>query len=286
MDLVAIAMVLSAAVLHAVWNALAKRSDDVLAYLFAIVAAALVIYAIPFAVLAVDEPFEWDWLRFALASGLIHTGYFSLLAYAYERTDLSFAYPVARGTGLTLVPTLAVPIFGDRPTVAAWFGIALVVAGIIWLHRPLFAAALASGSARGLISLPAMLTGVTIAVYSLNDTAGVRRANPIVYLYLVYAVNLMLLAPYVLTHRMPAIRRAFRLSVPLVVGGAGSFGTYMIVLAATRLAPVSYVVPMRETSIVIGAILGARLLNESLGWTRLSACMLVAAGVIAIAIGG
>jgi uncharacterized membrane protein len=60
----------------------------------------------------------------------------------------------------------------------------------------------------------------------------------------------------------------------------------MIVLAATRLAPVSYVVPMRETSIVIGAILGARLLGETLGRTRIWACILVVLGVIAIGIGG
>jgi len=286
MDLVAIAMVLSAAVLHALWNALAKRSDDVLAYFFSILAAALVIYAVPFAILAHDETFEWNWLRFAVASGLIHTAYFSLLAYAYERTDLSFAYPVARGTGLTLVPLLAVPIFGDRPTVVAWLGIALVVAGILWLHRPLFVAAVNRGNARGLISIPALLTGVTIAAYSLNDAAGVRRVNPIVYLYMVYAINLVLLAPYLVRNRRAAVRNAMRISTPLLVGGAGSFGTYMVVLAATRLAPVSYVVPMRETSIVIGAILGARLLHESLGWTRLGACVLVACGVIAIAVGG
>jgi drug/metabolite transporter (DMT)-like permease len=286
MDLVAIAMVLSAAGLHALWNALAKRSDDVLAYFFAIVTAALVIYAIPFAILAKNEPFEWDWLRFAIASGLIHTAYFSLLAYAYERSDLSFAYPVARGTGLTLVPLLAVPIFGDQPTAVAWFGIALVVAGIIWLHRPMIAVAIEQGNARGLVSIPALLTGVTIAVYSLNDTAGVKRVNPIVYLYLVYAINLVLLAPYVLSRRRPAVRKALKFSTPLLVGGIGSFGTYMIVLAATRLAPVSYVVPMRETSIVIGAVLGARMLNEPLGWTRIGACAFVAAGVIAIAVGG
>jgi drug/metabolite transporter (DMT)-like permease len=286
MDLVAIVMVLSAAVIHALWNALAKRSDDVLAYLWAISLAALVIYAIPFVVLATREDFRWDWLRFALASGVIHVGYFSLLALAYARSDLSFAYPIARGTGLTLVPILAVPIFGEHPTAIAWVGIALVAGGILWLHRPILIAALNRGDVRSLISIPAFLTGITIAAYSLNDTAGVRRANPIVYLYLVYAVNAILLTPYLLKARPVAVRGALRISKPLLIGGAGSFGTYMIVLAATRLAPVSYVVPMRETSIVIGAILGTRLLGESLGWTRIGACVLVVMGVMAIGIGG
>lgn len=286
MDIVAIIMVLSAATIHALWNVLAKRSDDVLAYLWSICVAATAIYAVPFALLAAREEFRWDWLRFALASGALHIGYFSLLALAYERSDLSFSYPIARGTGLMLVPILAVPIFGERPTALAWVGIALVAAGILWLHGPVLVAALNRGKARALISIPAFLTGLTITAYSLNDAAGVHRANPVVYLYLVYGINALLLAPYLLTVRPAAARRALRFSAPLLIGGAGSFGTYLIVLAAIRLAPVSYVVPMRETSIVIGAILGARLLGESLGWTRIGACILVALGVMAIAIGG
>jgi drug/metabolite transporter (DMT)-like permease len=139
---------------------------------------------------------------------------------------------------------------------------------------------------QGLVSIPAFLTGLTIAAYSLNDTAGVRRADPVVYLYLVYACCAIGLAPYLLHKRPDAARRALRISRPLVIGGAGSFGTYFIVLAATRLAPVSYVVPMRETSIVIGAILGARMFGESLGSTRIVACLLVVLGVIAIGAGG
>lgn len=286
MDLVAIVMVLSAAVIHAVWNLLAKRSDDPLAYFCAIAIVALLVYAAPFLYLMRDVPIEWDWFRFALASGGLHAVYFVLLAMAYERADLSFAYPIARGTGIVLVPLLAVPVFGDHPTVVAWMGIGLVVAGLLWLHRPLFAAALDRGDARGLFSWPALLTGCTIATYSLNDTAGVARAQPIVYLYYVYVLTVVGIGPYVLWRKRAALGRAFANRRPLIVGGIGSFGTYMIVLAATRLAPVSYVVPMRETSIVIGSVLAARLLNESLGATRLTACCLVVAGVIAIGVGG
>jgi drug/metabolite transporter (DMT)-like permease len=83
-----------------------------------------------------------------------------------------------------------------------------------------------------------------------------------------------------------AVKRVARVRGPLLIGGLGSGGTYMIVLAATRLAPVSYVVPMRETSIVIGAVLGSKVLGETLGASRLRACALVVAGVIAIGIGG
>lgn len=286
MSLIAIAMVLSSAVVHALWNMLGKRSGDALAFFWAISLAALVIYAVPFAVVARQVSWEWDWLRFALLSGAIHTGYFALLAAAYARSDLSFAYPIARGTGLLLVPVLAVPVFGERPTVAAWTGIALVAAGILGLHAHLFLAMWNRGKVRQLLSVPAFLTGLTIACYTLNDTAGVHRANPIVYLYVVYAISTAALTPYVLWTRRAAVRQALRDRGPLLIGGAGSYGTYLVVLAATRLAPVSYVAPMRETSIVIGAILGARLLGEPLGAARLLSCLVVVGGVITIALGG
>lgn len=286
MSLVAIAMVLGAAVLHAVWNLFAKRSSDPTTFLWAISAAALGIYLVPAAVLLRGQPVEWDWLRFALISGVLHVAYYALLGLAYAKTDLSFAYPVARGTGLMLVPLLAVPVFGDRPTAVAWLGILLVVAGMLWLHGPVFAAVLARGEVAGLVSVPALLTGLVIATYSINDTAGVHRGNAIVYVYTAELVAVALMAPYILRRRWPAVKTVVAARRPLLVGGVGSAGTYMIVLAATRLAPVSYVVPMRETSIVIGAVLGARLLGEPLGRTRLVACGLVVAGVMAIGIGG
>jgi len=286
MSLIAVGMVLGAAVVHAIWNALAKRSDDALAYFWLISAAALAIYALPFAFLATEEPFRWDWLRFAVASALLHVAYFVALARAYERADLSFVYPVARGTGLLLVPVLAVPLFGDRPTAIAWGGIALVAAGIGWFHLPVLRAVIARSGLRDLISMPALLTGLIIAVYPLNDAAGVARAHPIVYLYVVYLLDTLIMAPYLLLRRRAAVRRTMRSTWPVLVGGLGSFGTYLIVLAATRLAPVSYVVPMRETSIVVGALIGARVLGEPLGRTRLTGCALVTLGVIAIGAGG
>jgi len=286
MSLVAIAMVLGAAVLHAAWNLLAKKSADVLSFLWAISVASLVLYALPFFYVVRNEPIEWNWVRFAIISGVLHVAYYALLALAYERSDLSFAYPVARGTGMLLVPLLAVPIFGDRPTVMAWIGIGLVIAGMLWLHRPLFAAALNRGDVSTLISIPALLTGLVIASYSLNDTAGVHRTHPIVYVYSLEAFTVLLMAPYMIMKRWDSVRAAFGHRRPLILGGFGSAGTYAIVLTATRLAPVSYVVPMRETSIVIGAVLGARVLGESLGSTRLAACILVVVGVIAIGIGG
>jgi uncharacterized membrane protein len=62
--------------------------------------------------------------------------------------------------------------------------------------------------------------------------------------------------------------------------------TYVIVLSAMRLSNVSYVVPLRETSIIFATLLGLLVLGERVGAARLAGSGLIAAGVIAIALGG
>jgi drug/metabolite transporter (DMT)-like permease len=286
MSLVAVALVLFAAVLHAGWNALAKRRADVLAFYWALTVAALGLYAIPFVVLIRRHPPSWEGVPFLVASSLAEVAYGVFLARAYARSDLSFAYPIARGTGVLLVPLMALPLFGEHPSLLAWLGIALIVLGVLWLHLPVLRRMMARQGLDGVVSPPAVLTGVTIATYSLIDSAGVRRVHPFVYLYLTYVLIAIWLAPFILTRRRPALAVELRQGWPMLVGGMAVFGTYCIILVAFRLAPVSYVVPMREISIVVGAVIGVRLLGEPFGRSRVAACVVVATGVIAIGVGG
>jgi drug/metabolite transporter (DMT)-like permease len=282
---VALILVVAAAIMHAGWNTLAKRSGDGLTFMWAFTLASLVIYAIPVAVFLRNETPDRDALPFVLGSGVLHVAYFRLLARSYAGSDLSLAYPVARGTGVLLAPVLAMPIYGDRPTFAAWIGIAAILGGIVWLYAPAFRRSISRGGVGGLLMGPPLLTGVVIACYSLVDAGGVRRLHPVVYLYAVFAVSTALLAPTILARR-PALNAVSQNWRPVVLAGAAAFGTYVVVLSALRLAPVSYVIPIREISIVFAALFGARTLGERLGPARAGACILVTAGVILIAIGG
>lgn len=288
MSLAATALVLAAALTHATWNALAKRSGDPLSFLWAASVLALPIYALPagIALARTGWPGRAAWLFVAL-SAVFHVAYYLGLARAYERSDLSVAYPVARGTGLMLAPMLAAPIFGDRPTPVAWLGIATVIAGIVWLHAPALKRAAAEGGIGGVLLGPATLTGVVIAAYSLNDSAGVHRMNPLVYLYATFILMVVAIAPIVLgSGRRSSLALTAGDRRSIIAGGIGIFGAYVIVLAALRLAPVSYVVPMRELSIAFGALIGMRFLGERPGRRRLAACALVACGVVTIGLGG
>src|SRR5215211_1477368 len=148
MSALALVLVVVAAAVHAGWNLLAKRSVDRLAFLWLLTVAALVLFLPVFVFEIVRHPSVRPGLIFVLGSTLAHIAYFFLLAKAYERADLSLAYPVARGFGVLLTTLLAIPIFDDRPTAIAWLGIGAILAGMMWLYAPVLTKATEVGGWR------------------------------------------------------------------------------------------------------------------------------------------
>lgn len=276
-------MVLISAVMHATWNVLAKRSADPLAFFFAFNLLAIVIWAPPMLVFLVGNPVGGGDLAFMFVSGLLQVAYFFALAAAYRHGALTVVYPTCRGTGVFLVPLLAIPLFDERPSLPGYFGVLAILAGLTlmgWSGR-----SAARVERTGL--LYALLTGLIIATYSLVDNAGVGRVHPMVYVYGLIFVATIVTAPYVLwRRRMPFLFEMRHNRRSIVAGAVLSLGTYLIVLAALRLANVGYVVPLRETSIVFGTLLGITVLHEPVGRGRIGASLLVAAGAVTIAVWG
>src|SRR5205814_1951802 len=137
------------------------------------------------------------------------------------------------------------------------------------------------------------LTGLLISTYSAVDKAGVSYFSPFMYLYFILFVCWIALSfQFVSSERRAAIRSeirkgsrknaAFRIIAAAILGTAA----YFFVLAAMRLSPVSYVGPVREVSVVIGAWIGVRFMAERGGSLRIAASALVAAGILLIAFGG
>lgn len=282
----AVAMVVVAALFHALWNLQTKRSGDKLAFVWALSVAIVVLFAIPVAILMVRDMPSADALPFLAVSGVLETAYFVTLARAYSTNDMVLVYPVARGTGVLLVPLVAMPVFGIYPTPFAWAGIAAIVAGIVFLHAPAIERAGGWTRLKDVVSGPALLTGILIASYSLVDSAGVKHMNPLVYLYFIYIVIVVLLGIYVLPRKRAALRELLAHPRDLILAGIGNYATYALILGALLIAPVSYIGPTREISIVIGAWLGARVLREPFEGRQYAACGMVALGVITIGLFG
>ena len=284
----ALALLLLAAFGHATWNYLAKGARNDAAFTFAFVVVSLVVYAPVVAVAWLIDPPDLSWealLFMAVSGGFFHIAYYYSLTTGYRLGDLSLVYPLARGTGPVLAVIGAMLIYDERPSELALAGTALVTIGILVMtwspHVRL------QHDARASVAF-ALLTGAIIASYTLWDKKGVSLSTPIVYAYGIDVFRAAVFAPFVLGRRAgrEGLAYAWNEERRAVVGiGILEPGAYMLVLAALTIAPVSYVAPAREISILIGTFMGARLLGEQDTGRRLAGAAMIVAGVFALAIG-
>ena len=281
---VALALVLASAVAHATWNLMAKRVARGLAFNWLFDAVSVALYA-PLALgAALAErptvgPLE---VVFVVGSALLHLAYFALLLRGYRSGDLSVVYPLARGVGPMLSTLAAVALLGERPTPGALVGAVFIGAGVVVL----------TGSPRRLTEptsgrpvLYALTTGGLIAAYTLWDKHAVTlgRLSPLVYFWGFTAVRAALLTPVAL-RCWDEVRVTWRWHRREAIGvGILSPLSYVLVLSALAVSPVSYVAPAREIGILLGAAMGSRLLAEGHGPRRLSAAAAMVVGVALLA---
>jgi len=280
MSAAALLLVIGAGLMHAGWNALAKRGGDPLAFLWWAGALGTILYLPGGLYLLWERGLRPSAVPFVIATVLLHAVYFFSLGRAYRAGDLSTVYPIARGTGVALVPVAALAVFDERLSAVGAVGIALVIAGIFSLHwRPRGAAAIrAPGTGWALV------TGIAIAAYSIVDKAGVARLHPLPYIGLMEVGACLLLLPAVRA-RPGALRAEWRANWRTIAAAAVmSPGAYLLVLFAFQISKAAYVVAGREISIVLSALIGSLWMGEGDLRRRLAAAVVVAAGVACVAL--
>jgi len=280
----AVALVLAAAFLHAFWNLHAKRAGGSIAFIWLMLCGSVLLY-VPVAIVtwALIHPrfVPIDWL-FICGTAVLHVVYFLLLQGGYRIGDLSVVYPLSRGTGPLLTALVATAFLGERPAVLGWLGIVLVLSGII-----VFAGdSRRLAGAHGTSVAYAVATGALIAAYTLWDRHAVNTLalSPIVYDFLGNTGRALLLAPLAMARRGEIVFEYREHLREIVIVAALSPLAYLMVLFAMRIAPVSYVAPAREVSIVIGALLGVRMLAEPDSRRRIVAAVAIVGGIVAIAV--
>lgn len=277
----ALGFLVLAAFLHAGWNTLVKESSDKLTFTW----LALTVSGLAGLPLLATGPLPLRVWPFAAASSGAEVFYYLVLTRAYERGDLSWVYPLARGSALPLLALWGEVFLGENLSGAGLAGIAVIVAGIVTLGGAGFRSVRAGkgGSVRG-AGIWALSAGAATSVYSAIDKAALGVAAITVYLELIFALTALFLAPAVLlgprrTRIAPVLRES--LSSVLFVGLANPM-TYLLVLLAFRLAPVSYAGSVREMSVLIAVLLGWKGLGEPSGQRRLAAAVLIFAGIVLI----
>ncbi len=269
--------VLGAGLLHAGWNALLKSAGggDPLLDTATIVAGGTFCSLVTLPFVPVPAPGAWP---FMTGSVVIHFGYYITLAHAYRTGDLSFAYPLMRGTAPLLVTLLGVLFLRELPAAQVMFGILLISGGIVAIafaqrhHHPRAA------------TLWALANAAIIAVYTFIDGTGARASGHA----LGYVVWLSLLEG-VLFLAWIRLRRGAAATTYVsaqwrrgLLGGFCSIAAYGIVLWAMTRAPIAAVAALRETSVLFAAIIGTVLLKEGFGVARLAGAASVVAGVAAL----
>lgn len=286
MSLLALVLVLVAAFIHATWNLLVKRVGGGPEFIWLFATLASLIYApVIAAVIIIQRPhFGPVEILFIVGSGIIHIGYFLILQQGYRVGDLSLVYPLARGTGPTLATIGAIFILGERPSVLGLIGAAIVILSVFILTGGPNAL---SQSGNHSAIFYGLATGMFIATYTLWDKHAVSTLmiSPVIQNLGSSVTRAVFLSP--LTIRRPNVVRALWTKYRRETIGVAilSPAAYMLVLFAMSFTPVSYVAPAREVSILIGTLMGARLLSEGEGKRRLFAAGMMVVGIAALALG-
>jgi len=282
----AITLVLGAALIHASWNYILKKSGGGIGFVWAFAALSALFYAPLAAAVSIYKGFTFPPLALGCiaASAVLHTAYYLLLDRGYRHGDLSVIYPLARATGPLLTIVVAISVLGERPGPVALAGAALVVGGAFFLAaNP--ARLRQAGALRGVGF--ALLTGCMIASYTVVDKQAVS-AVLVPPLVLDWGANLgrvIVMAPLAMRHR-DGVRAAWRGKRGSVIAVAILCPlSYIMVLTAMAFTPVSYVAPAREISILFAALMGAHFLREGDVARRVVAAIGMVLGVASLTLG-
>ena len=268
--------VLTAAVAHATWNAIAHSIKDKFLAL-ALVGAGGALFAAPLAAFApMPAASAWPYLASSVA---VHLAYNLGLMQSYRLGDFSQTYPLARGTAPLVVIVLAALFVGEVPTPTQIFGVAMV---FLALSSLALSGRAAAGRTERWAVAAAICTGLTIAAYTVIDGVGVRRSgSPAGYVGWLILLEGGAVAMAAITIRRGALIDQVRpIWLPGLTGGGISLLAYGLVLwAQTRgaLAPIS---ALRETSIIAGALIGTIVFREQFGRARIAASVFVATGIV------
>ena len=277
MPLIIIITVLISTFLHATWNFLIKKSNHPYEYvqLLAVVSGAI---SLPFAILFIfTDKFTISGILLSILSGLIHVFYFYFLGTAYKKADLSFVYPIARGTAVALVPIVGMLLIKESVSSIALIGVVVVFFGIFTLGNITHMKSVNSSDL-----FLSLITGITVTSYTIVDKYAVSLVNP----FFVFSISSFLggfLSITLIDKRINHFYLIAKNNLRIIFTISFFSGVaYTLVLFAYKYSEVSLVTPLREVQTAIAAIMGIVLLKEELRLYKIIGVSLIVVGAILI----
>jgi len=281
MPIASFVLVLVAALMHALWNAMAKRAMDKFLFLWcsASIAALFLLPAIIVDGIRGALPGQgWVYVFLSIA---IHVIYFYALGRAYEASDYSLVYPLARGLGVGLTCIGAYYLLDEKLSTSGIAGICLIVAGIIVVGA--FGPILQNSIQPKIGLFWPLLTGLLIGFYSINDKVGVSYFSPLAFCAIICLGSMLILAPVALRQKK-SLSEEWQVNRKMILLAAlCNLGAYPLVLFAFQMAKTGYVVAGREMSIIFSVLIGAIWLKESKLAIRMTGAAAILCGVALIA---
>ncbi len=288
MELLPFLLVAASAISHAAWNLLAKGGSDKESFMWLMTATSLFTMLPVFYYTLPEWRFPLEALPYFLVSGIAETLYFITLRKAYELGDLSVVYPLARSSPL-FITVLAVLFLGEEISPWGAIGVMLMVLGVYTIHLKSLQTKDILHPLRSLKERPsqlALMTALWTTAYSMSDKIGVSTVDPILYAFWMDAFIVIFMTPAILwRHGWSGISEDWKETKiqAIVAGFLARFG-YILVLVAMSLIQVSYILALRQISVVLGAAAGVILLKERYGRIRLLGSAIMFLGVYTLTV--
>ena len=277
MPAIIIITVLISTLLHATWNFLIKKSNHPYEYvqLLALVSGAI---SLPFAIFfIITDTFTITGILLSILSGFVHVFYFYFLGTAYKKADLSFVYPIARGTAVALVPLVGLFIIKESVSSISLLGVFIVFLGIFSLGNITH---IKSVNFNDLFL--SLITGITVTTYTIVDKYAVSLINP----FFVFSISSFLggfLSITLIDRRINHfyVVAKYNIKIVILISFLSAIA-YTLILYAYKYSDVSLVTPLREMQTAIAAIMGIVLLNEKLKFYKIIGISFIVIGAILI----
>ena len=284
MPILAVVLLLTSAVLHALWNLILKQSSEKYVAMGwqVIISGIISVVALFFTGL----PPKSMWI-FALISMTLEAIYFVLLSFAYSDHDFSLVYPVARGAAPALVVLWSFLFLQEVPSTLGFIGIAIIVFGLVIIGATsLMQPHEGKPKFKGVAI--ALSIALVISIYTLIDGFAVKHGPVMPYGLSMFMLVPVLTTPVIVRHygRDHFVKAWKDQPARLILVGFLGVIAYLFALFAYSIAPVNYSEAIREVSVVIGAFAGWQLLGEKLGRVRVLGADVIFAGIVLIAVFG
>jgi drug/metabolite transporter (DMT)-like permease len=284
MSTVAIGLVLLSALFHALRSLFTKESGDKQIFLWLYSICALLFFTPPFFYFlhkaGITSPAAYTW---SIGSGFIHFLYWLFLTSAYKEGDLSRVYPIMRSSP-ALVLIIAILFLGEKVSIPGLIGILLVASGVYIINMKQLSGEELLAPVKSIThdrsTQFAFLTLISVALYSVVDKLAVNYIHPVLFAFFHLLFGMCFYTPYILlTKSSVEILKEWK-SGPgkIIMSGVIGIVGYALILIAFTIERVSYIVSLRQTSVVFAVLMGSYFLKEKHGGIRLAGALIIFIG--------